>query len=84
MPKWLLDSQQDEDINITPDDNSPYHEQAPDVVTDYSDSEEDSSINETDSESDDEEVFRRPKYNLRQRTVHPKRLMYINARVELP
>ena len=85
MPKWLLTlNKKDEDINTTPDDNPPYHEQAPDAVTDYSDSEEDSSNNETDSESDDEEVLRRPKYNLRQRTVRPKRLMYINARVELP
>ena len=79
-----LDFQQDEDINTTQDDNPLYHEQAPDAVTDYGDSEEDSSINERDSESDDEEVLRHPKYNLRQRTVRPKQLMYINARVKLP
>ena len=81
MPKWLLTLNKKND---TPDDNQPDHEQAPDAVTDYSDSEEVSSINETDSELDDEEVLQHPKYNLHQWTVRPQRLMYINARIKLP
>ena len=75
MPKWLMTLNK-KDINTTPDDNQPDHEQAPDAVTDYSDSEDDSSINGTDSESDDEKVPQHPKYNLHQQTVL-QWLMYI-------
>ena len=68
------DSQQKEDdINTTPDDNQPDHEQTPDAVRGCRKSEEDSSINNSGSESNDEEVPQQhSKYNLCQWTVHPQ------------
>ena len=83
MPKWLLTlNKKDEDTDATPDDNQPDHEQTSDTDPDCSDSEEDSSINDPDSEQ--EVPQQHSKYNLRQQTVCPQRLMYINVRVELP
>ena len=80
MPKWLLTLNKKDD-----DTNQADHEQTLDTDPDCSDSEEDSSNNDSDSESDDEEIPQQhSRYNLRQQTVRPQRLMYINARVELP
>ena len=86
MPKWLLTlNKKDDNTNTALDDNQLDYEQTPDTDPNCSDSKEDSSINDSDSDSDNEEVPQQhSKYNLRQWSVHPQQLMYINTWVELP